>query len=230
VAMVKAYASIYGQCTEAMQIELKSDPDYEIKSDDRDPIWLLGAIKKIKSGLHPSRNKMRFYFMKLKELFQVRQENNESLNAFRKRIRSAIDTLSLAGGDGVLQPTFDSLASASTTFDKDLAEEFATMFFMYQANQRIFAKRLLIYEQQDEDGNDIFPKKMGNAYEVLAHHSARQGGGRMPRRYGRQFLQPGHKIKRRMPIAIAEEMPMHVFQLMLTLVLLSREQMEKYGP
>jgi hypothetical protein len=70
VAMVKAYTSIYGQCTEAMQIELKSDPDYKIKSDGGDPISLLGAIKKIKSGLHPSRNKMRFYFMKLRNCFK----------------------------------------------------------------------------------------------------------------------------------------------------------------
>eukprot|EP00957_Ditylum_brightwellii_P067685 5137328-Ditylum_brightwellii.AAC.1 len=30
--MVKTYAVIYDQCTEAMQLEIKSDPDYESQS------------------------------------------------------------------------------------------------------------------------------------------------------------------------------------------------------
>eukprot|EP00957_Ditylum_brightwellii_P135204 10309788-Ditylum_brightwellii.AAC.1 len=30
--MVKTYAVIYGQCTEAMQLEIKSDPEYESQS------------------------------------------------------------------------------------------------------------------------------------------------------------------------------------------------------
>eukprot|EP00957_Ditylum_brightwellii_P061378 4659149-Ditylum_brightwellii.AAC.1 len=30
--MVKTYAVIYGQCTEAMQQEIKSDPEYESQS------------------------------------------------------------------------------------------------------------------------------------------------------------------------------------------------------
>eukprot|EP00957_Ditylum_brightwellii_P177974 13556018-Ditylum_brightwellii.AAC.1 len=66
--MVKTYAVIYGQCTEAMQLEIKSDPEYELQSVKKNP------------------------------------EGGETLDSFRKRIRIVIDNLSLAGGDGVLQP------------------------------------------------------------------------------------------------------------------------------
>eukprot|EP00957_Ditylum_brightwellii_P144931 11039090-Ditylum_brightwellii.AAC.1 len=99
-----------------------------------------------------------------------------------KRIRSAINILMLAGGEGVLQPKLDQ-ATKSSGFDKATAEEFTTVFFMYQSDQQIFGDRLLTYEQKDEDGNgDSYLKKMGTAYKVFAHHQAHQGSN-IPRRY-----------------------------------------------
>eukprot|EP00957_Ditylum_brightwellii_P054617 4138141-Ditylum_brightwellii.AAC.1 len=60
------------------------------------------------------------------------------------------------------------------TYDTDVAEEFATMFFLYQANQRTFGECLLVHEQQDEDGYDsVFLNKVGNAYEAYIHHQSR---------------------------------------------------------
>eukprot|EP00957_Ditylum_brightwellii_P050550 3833545-Ditylum_brightwellii.AAC.1 len=87
-----------------MQLEIKSDPEYESQSKKRNPVWLLKTIKKIKSGLHPSRNKMRIYFLKLRKIMNIKQEGGETLDSFRKSIRVAIDNLSLVGGDGVIQP------------------------------------------------------------------------------------------------------------------------------
>eukprot|EP00957_Ditylum_brightwellii_P065178 4943519-Ditylum_brightwellii.AAC.1 len=101
----------------------------------------------------------------------------------------------LACGEGVLQPKFDQ-ATKSSGFDKDMAEEFATMLYMYQSDQWIFGDRLLNYEQQDEDGNgDSYPKKMDTAYKVFAHHQTCQDST-IPRRYGCQFLQDQQSLKR----------------------------------
>ena len=73
----------------------------------------------------------------------------------------------------MLQPIKDESKGIVTTYDSDLAEEFATMFFIYQSDQRLFGDRILNYEYDDEDGNsDSFPKRMGNAHEVFAHHLA----------------------------------------------------------
>eukprot|EP00957_Ditylum_brightwellii_P104451 7956734-Ditylum_brightwellii.AAC.1 len=122
----------------------------------------------------------------------IKQGGGETLDGFRKRIRVAIDNLSLAGGDGVIQPNMTGTGLVKMV-DTGMAEEFVTMFFLYQADQRTFRERLLVYEQQDEDGYDsAFPKKVGNAYKVYIHHQSRQGN-RYSRgyRYGRQFLQPG---------------------------------------
>eukprot|EP00957_Ditylum_brightwellii_P177593 13527162-Ditylum_brightwellii.AAC.1 len=86
---------------------------------------------------------MRIYFLKLQELMGIKQEGGETLDGFRKRIRVAINNLRLAGGDGVIQPNM-----TGTGLD----------------NQPTFGERLLVYEQQDEDGFDsAFPKKVGHA-------------------------------------------------------------------
>eukprot|EP00957_Ditylum_brightwellii_P193497 14735019-Ditylum_brightwellii.AAC.1 len=104
----------------------------------------------------------------------IKQEGGETLDGFRERIRVAIDNLSLVGGDGVIQPNMTGTGLAKT-YDTDITEEFVTMFFLYQANQCTFGERLLVYEQQDEDGYDsAFLKKVGNAYEAYIHHQSRQ--------------------------------------------------------
>eukprot|EP00957_Ditylum_brightwellii_P100033 7623846-Ditylum_brightwellii.AAC.1 len=80
----------------------------------------------------------------------VRQEGGETLDGFRKRIRATIDNLSLAGGDGVIQPNMTGSGLA---------------------DHHTFGERLLVYEQQDDNGFDrAFPKKMGNTYEAFIHH------------------------------------------------------------
>eukprot|EP00957_Ditylum_brightwellii_P008315 629453-Ditylum_brightwellii.AAC.1 len=96
---------------------------------------------------------MRIYFLKLHELMNIKQEGGETLDSFRKRIRVNIDNLSLAGGDGVIQPNMTG-TEQEKTYDPDITEQFATMFFLYQADQRTFEERLLVYEHQDEDGFD----------------------------------------------------------------------------
>eukprot|EP00957_Ditylum_brightwellii_P037710 2852214-Ditylum_brightwellii.AAC.1 len=116
---------------------------------------------------------MRIYFLMLRELMNIKREGGETLDGFRKRIRVAIDNLSLAGGDGVIQPNMSGTGLVET-YDTDIAEEFATMFFLYQADQRTFGEQLLVYEQQDEDGFDsVFPKKVRNAYKAYIHHQSR---------------------------------------------------------
>ena len=186
---MRAYSKLYGQCTEALQVEIQSDPDFEEKHREKDPVWLLTTIKRIKSGMNSSRNKMRVYFLKLKELMLTRQETGETLDSFRKRIRHAMDTVVLAGGEKVFKPLLEG-SEESGTNEEDLYEQFATMFFIYQTDMRIYRDRLTDYEKADEDGStNAFPVKMGRAYEAYIRHGARNAGGRV----GRQFLQTSTK-------------------------------------
>eukprot|EP00957_Ditylum_brightwellii_P011723 885391-Ditylum_brightwellii.AAC.1 len=84
----------------------------------------------------------------------IKQEGGETSDGLRKRIRVAIDNLSLARGDGVIQPNMTGTGLA---------------------DQRTFREWLLVYEHQDEDGYDsAFLKKVGNAYEAYIHHQSRQ--------------------------------------------------------
>ena len=126
--LLKIYGMVNGQCTDAMKAVLQEDPKYEDESEKRNAVWLMNAIKSIKSGIHPSRNMMRMYFMKMKELFGIRQERNKTLDSLRKQIRAGIDNVTLVGGTGLVQPVLKNRPT-SLLYDDALAEEFATMFF-----------------------------------------------------------------------------------------------------
>ena len=57
-----AYVAIWGQCTHTLQGVIQSDPQWQYKDGERDPVWLLETIKKILTGVNLNRNKMRTYF------------------------------------------------------------------------------------------------------------------------------------------------------------------------
>ena len=141
-------------------------------------------VSRIQNGSHMNHMAVKCFEIQL---------SGETLDKFRRRIRSALMTLKLVGGNGVLMPDFafdsedESLKSLNDkgeeVIDKDkmearsesTAEEFATMMFLYKAEERKFQDRLLLYEQADKDGNGVlFPKMMATAYEVYMLHQQRQ--------------------------------------------------------
>ena len=54
--MIELYGILFGQCTVAMQSEIKSQIDYEEKSAKSDAFWLLTTVKKACSGLSTKKN------------------------------------------------------------------------------------------------------------------------------------------------------------------------------
>ena len=143
------------------------------------------------TGVNLKRNQMRQYFLKLKELLHTRQENNETLQSFRTRLRSAMSTLKLIGGDAVFQPNVKDDPIDRSVYDTDLEEEFITMTFLYQADQRVFGERIKGYEQDDEDGRtEAFPTELGNAMDIYMNVQQRNPTNR---RYERQFFGGGTK-------------------------------------
>ena len=72
-------------------------------------------------------------------------------------------------------------------YDKDLAEEFGTMFGMYQSLEK-YEGRLEQYELTDEDGRGHeFPVKMHKWIEAYTEYAQRRGGSK---KYGKQYFQP----------------------------------------
>jgi uncharacterized phage infection (PIP) family protein YhgE len=120
-----------------------------------------------------------------------------------------MDSLILAGGEGVFKPTIENTDQDATKSVDDLTEEFATMFFLYQSDQRIYKDRLVDYEKADEDGNEgAFPTKMGRAYKAYIRHGARSGEKKLCDSEGNSF----NKMEQNaMQTVIAEGTRTHVF-------------------
>lgn len=78
----------------------------------------------------------------------LRQEHNEALDSFRQRLRAGIDNVIAIGGSSVLQPELKGRPAPTTNVEEEeLSEEFAAMFFAYQADQSIYGSRVHTYEQ-----------------------------------------------------------------------------------
>ena len=56
------WATIMGQCSPALQEEVKGHPDYILKSADFSSIWLLESLQKITAGVNKTTNKYFFCF------------------------------------------------------------------------------------------------------------------------------------------------------------------------
>ena len=82
---------------------IRSDPDYEEKSTDCDPIWLLKKVKKAISGLDDKANNQHMLLHhSVIKVFTMRQWEKESNDGYRDRFESNLRTLKLAGGEHML--------------------------------------------------------------------------------------------------------------------------------
>ena len=82
---------------------LKGDEDFIERDLQFDCVWLLQKCKLISSGLDERANRYAIYVTAIRQAFTVRQKENETNDAYRKRFESQIMTLELVGGKHIMQ-------------------------------------------------------------------------------------------------------------------------------
>jgi hypothetical protein len=84
----KAYAFLWEQCAKAMQNKIESSPKYEtiIKGN---PIELLKAIKQHALNYQEHRYEMSIIFDALRTMINLKQKENESIQDYTKRFKTA---------------------------------------------------------------------------------------------------------------------------------------------
>jgi hypothetical protein len=90
--MSKAYAFLWEQCARAMQNEIEARTDYE-SSIKNNPIELLKAIKQHALNYQEYRYEMSIIADALRTMINLKQKENESLQDYTKRFKTASDVL-----------------------------------------------------------------------------------------------------------------------------------------
>ena len=193
--MIKLYGLLFGQCTSALKSEIKSEPEYDERSMKSDALWLLQTIKKACSGVSAKKNEAQVYWNKLRELMNMVQKHNETLDEFFKRVRSQVQTLKMAGGTNVFLPLLKTVGQLSTTEkttanlaiisatddaekkkaeedletlkEKKMEEAVLAMLLLQQADRIRYGRRYTELDRNVDVGRDDFPTTVTSAFNIL---------------------------------------------------------------
>ena len=93
--MVKAYGIILGQCTKGLKAKLEARKDWNTGSSRIrfNAINLLKAIKEITHNSQDNKYPIESIYFSIRNVFTMKQEDNESLTEFTKRFNNAMDIM-----------------------------------------------------------------------------------------------------------------------------------------
>ena len=96
--LITVYATVWGQTSIAVKAKLRSLPEFERKSKESDPVWLLRNIKAIMMKYESTRYAYTSITDAYDQFFSCHQGQRESDSHYLERFRSAYEVLEHAGG------------------------------------------------------------------------------------------------------------------------------------
>ena len=192
--IVCLYGHIWGQCTPALQAELKANAQYTEKRVEYDALWLLLTAKKLIASVDNRGNKHYNAYKLLMEFNRTYQKENESEQAWLDRFQAAVETLSLAGCDHIFYS--NELCSLPSGVDKDDDEavqaaidiekqKFQAMYFFMRSDKSKFGQLQDNYYLDMIKGQDNYPTTVTAAYDVLLQYVSKpEHSGRSRRSNG----------------------------------------------
>ena len=94
----KLFGLIWGQCTLALQQDLRNLPKYKESYESRDCLWLLNELKKSSSGSDSTQHEVLTFIRTITTLFTTRQRESETLQDMGDRLNLQLQSLKLIGG------------------------------------------------------------------------------------------------------------------------------------
>ena len=168
---MKLYGLIWGQLTTGLQEVIKGDEEFTEKDLQFDCIWLLIKCKLTTAGLDERANKYSNYVKAVRQAFTVKQRENETNDAYRKRFDSQVLTLDLVGGNHVMSsPDIMRNIKTNTLSAADIiAEEQRTkaMMLILGADPTRFQSLQESLEEGVLLGRDEYPVSVTQAYELM---------------------------------------------------------------
>ena len=97
----KAFGIIWGQCSLALQADIKGNSNYEEKANKFDILWLLIELKKAVSGIDDKVNPHLTLHEAVATLYKMKQGQSESNEHYLECFKANINTVTLAKGDHI---------------------------------------------------------------------------------------------------------------------------------
>jgi hypothetical protein len=175
--VTKAYAFLWEQCGKAMQnkIESNSTFDSNIKGD---PIELLKAIKQHALNYHEHRYEMAIILDSFRSLINLKQKENESLQDYTKRYKTARDVLrSHIGGPIILTKYVNAMDEYDSAFP-DIIEkcqekafnQLLAYTYLDNCDKTKYGTLLTGLQTQQSLKNNQYPLTLTEANNVLSNH------------------------------------------------------------
>jgi Reverse transcriptase (RNA-dependent DNA polymerase) len=173
----KAYALLWEQCSKGMQGKIEANENFSSKIKGK-PIELLKIIKQNCLNYHEHRYEMSIILDSMKTLFNVKQKDNESLQDYTKRFKTARDVMkSHIGGPIILtrfvenMPGYDPTKPDEITIMQEKAQsQFLAYMYLDNADKAKYGTLLTGLHTQTSLKNNQYPKTITEANNVLSNH------------------------------------------------------------
>ena len=171
--MNKAYALILGQCTKGLKTKLESRKDWD-SSIKNNAINLLKALKEITYNYQDNKYPMESIYFAIRNVFTMKQDENESIIQFTKRFNNAKDIMETQHGKLRMEKylaTIDGYSTMTVDQKKDTANEQYNKLMAFAYLKGLDHKRCgkLVEDlgNQYALGDDKFPPTIAKATETV---------------------------------------------------------------
>jgi hypothetical protein len=174
----KAYSTIWqDHCSEAMQNEIKQLPNF--KSEIRnDPIKLLKTIREHMHTTTRATYPIVGYVQAHMNLFTCKQQENESLIDFAKRLKNAGDVLKSLVGDNTMNyfsentAEYKELTTAAeeATFKNKMFDRLIGYLAIANSDQAKYGQVTATKRERYAEGDRTYPADLETAVDILRNH------------------------------------------------------------
>jgi len=169
--LIKLWGTIIGQCTPALQEEISGSPDYSVKLDHFDSIWLLQTVQKLTAGANKTTNQYLSAFKALKAFYTTTQQRQESVDSYFSRFENARTLVQLFESDVI---DIDKLYAAEKKNDPTVSREHVLQKFLAVSlvMNASTSKYEALWNKLENDllvGVDSYPTTIGAATHLLTN-------------------------------------------------------------
>ena len=188
----KAYAFVWGQCSDAMRAKLEAMTGHGTVNLNKDLYGLLANIKDVSLGFQSQKHPFQTVHEIKRKFFALKQLPHHSAQKHRDRFKLHVDAVEHCGGSIVEDSMFDAMmaergytdvqrvdAVAAAEIEKAARDRYMGIALLLSADRNRFAPMIRTMENNYLTGIDQYPKTFDKAFGILlnwqAEHEASVG-------------------------------------------------------
>ena len=188
--LVALYNVVWGQCSKLLQNKLKASPKFTTFDDESDVIMLLTEVKRLSSKYEENTSAYDTLHEAKAKLFKYQQSDDESLADHMTNFKDLCSNIEYYSGDlffdiDMVETEIREDIKNNVTTKKDrneyrfrVVERAKAIAFIKCANRKRYGRLLSSIRQQHSFKNDVYPRTLADAYEMLSSHtSPNEDGG-----------------------------------------------------